>query len=91
LFGAPDQFITGDMHFDQSPYFNMTVDACRRAGSVGGRRSGRNRRFRKANVLSVPDVNSPEVPTETARQAIERIDAACPWLVGCERRATRCL
>jgi hypothetical protein len=78
------------MHFDQSPYFNMTVDACRRAGGVGGRRSGRNSRFRKASVLSVPDVNSPEAPTETARQAIERIDALCPWLVGCERNATQC-
>ncbi len=36
------------MHFDQSPYFNRTLDACRRAGRVGGRRSGRNRRLREA-------------------------------------------
>ena len=79
------------MHFDQSPYFNMTLDACRRAGGVGGRRSGRNRRLRKANLLPVSDVNSPEEPPiETARQAIERIDALCPWLAGCERRAARC-
>jgi hypothetical protein len=79
------------MHFDQSPYFNMTLDACRRAGRVGGRPSARNRRLRKDNLLPVPDVNSPEPPIETASQAIERIDALCPWLVGCERRATRCL
>jgi hypothetical protein len=80
------------MHFDQSPYFNMTLDACRPAGGVGGRRSGRSRlRKANANLLPVADVNSPEPPIETARQAIERIDALCPWLVGCERRATRCL
>jgi hypothetical protein len=79
------------MHFNQSPYFNMTLDACRRAGRVGGCRSARNRRLRKVNLLPVPDVNSSEPPIETARQAIERIDALCPWLVGCERRAARCL
>ena len=75
------------MHFDQSPYFNLTLDACRRAGRAGGRRSGCNRRLRKVNLLPVPDVNSPEPLIETARQAIERIDALCPWLVGCERDA----
>ena len=69
----------------------MTLDTCRRAGRAGGRRSAQNRRFRKVNLLPVPDVDSSEPPIETARQAIERIDELCPWLVGCERRAARCL
>jgi hypothetical protein len=34
------------MHFDQKPYFDLTAEACRRVGAIGGRRSARNRRLR---------------------------------------------
>jgi hypothetical protein len=37
-------------------------------------------------VTAVPAASQPE--DETARQAIERIDALCPWLKGCELRPT---
>jgi len=73
------------MQFDQSPYFKLSVQGCRRVGAIGGRRSARNRRL-KATCVS-DQVAAAEPAEETARQAIERIDALCPWLVGCERAA----
>jgi len=67
--------------------FNRTIDQCRSIGRRGGRARARNLRARKtAHVAAVPTASQLEV--ETARQAIERIDALCPWLKGCELRAT---
>jgi len=45
---------------------------------ISTRQYGCNRRLHKANLLPVPDGNSPEPPIETARQAIGRIDATFP-------------
>ena len=67
--------------------FNRTIDQCRSIGRRGGRARARNLRARKtAHVAAVPAARPSE--DETARQAIERIDALCPWLKGCELRAT---
>jgi len=76
------------MYFDQSSYFNMTFDACRRAGRVGGRRSARNRRLRKASQeLMVQSIMEPY--RETAHEAIVLLDQQFPWLRGAERRTRR--
>jgi hypothetical protein len=64
--------------------FNRTIDQCRSIGRRGGRARARNLRARKTSLAAVPVGSQPEV--ETARQAIERIDAQCPWLKGCEGR-----
>jgi len=73
------------MHFDQRPYFNMTIGACRRAGAIGGRRSARNRRLLNANRAPVaPETAEPSL--ETAAEAIALLDAQFPWLRGAERR-----
>src|ERR1022692_3748224 len=67
--------------------FNRTIDQCRNIGRRGGRARARNLRARKAShVAAVPAATQSE--DETARTAIERIDALCPWLKGCELRAT---
>jgi len=67
--------------------FNRTIDQCRSIGRRGGRARARNLRARKTSrVAAVPAASQAE--DETARQAIERIDALCPWLKGCERRPT---
>ena len=74
------------MNLDHSrPYFNMSIAACRRAGGRGGRRSAMSRRLRLDQAPVLPET---EAHVETARQAIGRIDAQCPWLKGCELRAT---
>jgi len=69
-----------------TPYYNKSIDQCRIIGARGGRVRARNLRLQKATQV-VPGTRRPEV--ETARQAIERIDALCPWLKGCELRSTR--
>ena len=69
-----------------TPYYNKSIDQCRIIGARGGRVRARNLLFQKAPQV-VPGTGRPEV--ETARQAIERIDALCPWLKGCELRSTR--
>ena len=67
--------------------FNRTIDQCRSIGRRGGRTRARNLRARKTSrAVAVPVGSQPEV--ETARQAIDRIDSQCPWLKGCELRAT---
>jgi hypothetical protein len=66
--------------------FNRTIDQCRSIGRRGGRTRARHLRARKtAHVAAAPAASQLEV--ETARQSIERIDALCPWLKGCELRA----
>lgn len=69
-----------------TPYYNKSIDQCRIIGARGGRVRARNLLFQKIPRV-VPGARRPEV--ETARQAIERIDALCPWLKGCELRGTR--
>jgi hypothetical protein len=66
-----------------APYFNMTIAACLAAGARGGRRSARSRRLRKA--AEIPAATIAEPTSETAAEAISRIDALCPWLSGVER------
>jgi hypothetical protein len=76
------------MNFEHgSILFNRTIEQCRSIGRRGGRARAWNRRPRKtSHVAAVPAARPSE--DETARQAIERIDALCPWLKGCELRAT---
>lgn len=78
----------GAMNLDYTrPYFNMPLGACRHAGAIGGRRSGRSRRQRKVAEMRVEATT--EFQPETAAEAIARIDALCPWLQGVERRTAR--
>ncbi len=72
-----------------TPYHNKPIDQCRAIGRVGGLRSARSRRLRRLAESSLPTVVTPEPAGEAARQAIERIDALCPWLVGAERRTAK--
>ena len=54
--------------------FNQTIDQCRSIGRRGGCARARNLRARKtSHVAAVPVATQTE--DETARQAIERIDA----------------
>ncbi len=73
------------------PYHNKTIDQCRAIGRIGGLRSARTRRLRRDSEAPVPATTTPEPEpeTETARQAIDRIDALCPWLIGAERRTAQ--
>ena len=84
------------MDFGNACLFHKKPEDMRRVGALGGRARGRNLRLRK--VCPVPiarELNRPH--EETAAEAIRRIDALCPWLVGAEchegrRRACgRCL
>jgi hypothetical protein len=60
----------------------------RRVGSLGGRARARNLQLRK--VCHVPVIRELSRPhEETAAEAIRRIDALGPWLVGVERREAR--
>jgi len=77
------------MNIDHTtPYFNLSIAACRAAGAIGGRRAARNRRLRKAaEVPAVCEVSQPH--EETMAEARARIDALCPWLRGVEIRTRR--
>ena len=66
------------------PYFNMTIAACRRAGAIGGGRSGRSRRLRQA----IP-CREIELHVETTAEAIALLDRQFPWLRDAERRAAQ--
>ena len=70
------------------PYFNLSIDACRRAGAVGGRRSARNRKLRQTGQLHVARENV-EAHLETAAEAIALLDRQFPWLRGAEYRTSR--
>lgn len=68
--------------------FNKKAGDMRRVGALGGRARARNLRLRKAG--QVPVIHGPSrPPEETAAEAIRRIDALCPWLVGVECREAR--
>ena len=70
------------------PYFNLSIDACRRAGAVGGRRSARNRKLRQADQAHA-NGEIVEVYLETAAEAIALLDRQFPWLRGAEYRTSR--
>ena len=76
------------MCFGNACLFNKKPEDMRRIGALGGRARARNLRLRKACPVSVArEISRPH--EETAAEAIRRIDALCPWLVGAERREER--
>ncbi len=77
------------MYFGNACLFNKKPEDMRRIGALGGRARARNVRLRKA--CPAPDARQLSRPCEeTAAEAIQRIDALCPWLVGAERRESLC-
>lgn len=73
------------MDFGSACLFNKKPGDMRR---IGGRARARNLRIRKACRMPViREISQPR--EETAAEAIRRIDALCPWLVGVERREAR--
>ena len=76
------------MDFGSACLFNKKSGDMRRVGGLGGRARSRNLRLRKAcPVPVIREFNRPH--EETAAEAIRRIDALCPWLVGVEHREAR--
>jgi hypothetical protein len=76
------------MDFGSAYLFNKTPADMRRLGGLGGRVRARNLRLRKARQAPVAhELSRPH--EETAAEAIRRIDALCPWLVGAERCLSR--
>ena len=72
------------MDFGNACLFNKRPEDMRRIGTLGGRARARNLRFGKAGQVSITrEYSRPH--EETAAEAIRRIDALCPWLVGAER------
>jgi len=72
------------MDFGSACLFNKKPGDMRRVGALGGRARARNLRRRKAGQVAVTrELSRPH--EETAAEAIRRIDALCPWLVGAER------
>jgi len=72
------------MYLGNACLFNKKPEDMRRIGALGGRARARNLRLRKACPAPVTrDLRRPR--EETAADAIRRIDALCPWLVGAER------
>ena len=72
------------MDFGSAYLFNKNPEDMRRVGTLGGRARARNLRLRKASQKPViRELSRPH--TETAAEAIRRIDALCPWLAGVER------
>ena len=76
------------MDFGNACLFNKKPGDMRRVGALGGRARARNLRLREAG--QVPVIRESSRPhEETAAEAIRRIDALCPWLVGVECREAR--
>jgi hypothetical protein len=76
------------MDFGNACLFHKQPEDMRCIGALGGRARARNLRRRKARLVPVtPKTSRPH--EETAAEAIRRIDALCPWLVGAERREGR--
>ena len=72
------------MDFGNACLFNKKLEDMRRIGALGGRARARNLRLLKARGAPVArKFNQPR--QETAAEAMRRIDALCPWLVGAER------
>ncbi len=76
------------MEFGSTYLFHKKPEDMRRLGALGGRARARNLRWWKAKPGRVPRESS-RPAQETAAEAIQRIDALCPWLVGVERRRER--
>ena len=76
------------MYFGDACLFNKEPGDMRRIGALGGRARARNLRLRKPCPAPVArELSRPH--EETAAEAIRRIDALCPWLVGAECREGR--
>jgi hypothetical protein len=76
------------MYLGNACLFNKKPGDMRRVGAIGGRARARNLRLHKAD--EVPVMDEPSRPQEeTTAEAIRRIDALCPWLVGVECREAR--
>ena len=76
------------MDFGSAYLFNKKPEDMRRVGALSGRARARNLRLRKAR--QVPVIREISRPCEeTAGEAIRRIDALCPWLVGVEHCEAR--
>jgi hypothetical protein len=76
------------MYFGNACLFYKKPEDMRRIGALGGRARARNLRLRK--VCPAPVARELSQPHEdTAAEAIRRIDALCPWLVGAECREGR--
>ena len=76
------------MYLGNACLFNKKPGDMRRVGALGGRARARNLRLGK--VGQAPVIHEPSrPPEETAAEAIRRIDALCPWLVGVECREAR--
>ena len=76
------------MDFGSACLFNKKPGDMRRVGALGGRARARNLRLRKA--CQAPVIREFAQPhEETVAEAIRRIDALCPWLVGVEGREAR--
>jgi len=73
------------VYFGNACLFNKKPADMRRIGARGGRARARNLGLRRASPVPVAcELSRPH--EETAGEAIRRIDALCPWLVGAERR-----
>jgi hypothetical protein len=76
------------MDFGNACLFNKKPEDMRCVGALGGRARARNLWLRKARQAPVTrKFNQPH--SETTAEAIRRIDALCPWLVGAERCQAR--
>ena len=76
------------MEFAGGHLFHKKPEDMRGVGALGGRTRARNLRLHKAREVPVTrEISRPR--EETAGEAIRRIDALCPWLVGAERREIR--
>ena len=71
------------MDFGNACLFNKKPEDMRNVGTLGGRARARNLRLRKARQAPVVHKFNQPRP-KTAAEAIRRIDALCPWLVGAE-------
>ena len=76
------------MDFGNAYLFNKKPEDMRRVGALGGRARARNLQLRQAHSAPVTQKTS-RPREETAGEAIRRIDALCPWLVGVERHKGR--
>jgi hypothetical protein len=70
------------------PYFKMTIAACRHAGAIGGRRSGRTRRLRQASQARATEaIAAPQ--SETVHEASMLLDEKFPHLRNAWARTNR--
>jgi len=67
--------------------FNKTIEEARILGARGGRARARNwRAWKRGQPATQATTKVPMRPSETAAEAIARLDAAFPWLRGAEHR-----